>query len=1169
MADFLRLPSQGAQVPRPPMVTYSAQKEADVQALVAKHGVGEITTTHRLGLALQLWDEWWQKAHLLSPLPGTEGGSLSRVELAAQRRRFYHEDLLDMKPAVNSRVRAAGAYAPQAEAERMALLRDRVAEATDLSYQMLLHTHTLDSLSHNSMGIERLRNEAERTRKSMLGAMVRSVVERALGREGESSLAELGQYMADYVSRRSTRSMSPNWLRRLTPPFLRRSAQRARDLALVEDTGEPLELQELYRVELGMLSCANALYELLPLTPDFQTALSRGMAPAQAYAHLLGREFELDLARVDKFPHEALAAIDTRGDAEAASARHEQDYEHYSMLTGSRLESVVGEDGSTYWRVRRPNGRYTHWHGARAQAINDMVANTALSFLPAGVDVGRLWQQRAGEPSFDLGRELDTPPLTYTAFDRLSNIALSELTRSWLETGTGLQPGFGRAELQLFYSVGGSVQDGARHIVEESPEGGQVLTFDALTLLSPLSMVRARLHTYWWRQLCSGMLQAEEAGNALSEYGFISADERQRVLDLGKLVKPHLTPSMPLNTPPVSDVPGMHEAMARHLTDMSLAYLMRHLETVPLPASVREWFATAALSPLRVERPERALRLSRAKGAREIALWANRLATNELRELAPQAARFDEEGLAERLLGGVLGDYLNDALGRHAGQGYEQAWCLTRAGREFIPAMPQESWELMLHPARAWERLSSAARERLVEAIGELCRREPSPEAMDAEAAGATPDYVESALHNLADVLKEYPELHAYDLERGNELRVRRLVPDEGEARSANLAPTPGSPEAYRPDAEALPGFTLSAWEPAPAFMQEDSRVLPALTLLGALRGYATGRPFAWDGGIQWQGEQYGNVAGRRPAGVDESWKSEQPMLGLLEMLDRLDALAANAEGKPDALRFCGVELAGFPPGTDLSPLTNITIYRDPRNPAHIVRLMPGERNAANEDVRTPYVVHSAAGAYMDGIRTMEDSCRMEASFVPLERYRYRMPRISLSSSIEPRAAQHAEHTLNAALSSTMRMAGISSPVSGIVSMRELLLRFVEDTGFAEALRGMEPHELDYGQLLTLSLARRMLDCVCGADPQAAYREYVRLCHRIRRSARMRGEVLQTLINSAKELFDMGDPLRKKYIRRSRGGDYERRYNKKTRRPVMTQEDWQKLREWSQRNRDY
>ncbi len=1163
VADFLRLPSQGAQVPRPPLVEYSPKNEAEVRALEAKHCTGNPEARQRLGDALQLWDEWWQKAHLLKRVPGAAGeGEPTRLEAAALRRRFFHDDLLDSPPAVPPRVRAAGLYAPLAEGERMALLRDRVAEATDLSYQFLLHSFTLDSLTKHSLPIAQLRGEAEAARRGMLGAMARSVVNRALGQDGAAALTEFGRYMGDYFAQRRSQDMAPDWLQQLPQLMLHDSAQRAFELARVADTGEALELQELYRAELGMLSCANALYELLPMTPDFQTALSRGMAPAQAYAHLLGREFELDLTSaggggIKPFPHEALAAIGNSTDMQAYSERNAQSFERYSQLMGTQVESVLGDDGTTYWRARRPNGRPTHWHEERAQAINDLVANCALTFMPFGVDAARMWQQRAGEPQFDLAAASEGGgPWTFTAFDQLCNTAVRELSQQWLESGTGMLPGFGRAELRTNFYVGGKAIPSMMMHEEGARSAAPFMQVDAYSLLTPLSMARSRYFTFWWRQLCSGIVTAPEAGDCLVAYGLMSPEERQRVLDIAK---PRLLPknrNTPLSQKPPPDVPGMNREMARHLAEMSLGYTLRHLDEVDMPASAREWFATAPFSPLQADIPAKAKRLSLG----DIALWSNRRDALELQALAPNMSALHAADEAGQLTQGPLAPFLRELLGQDAGQAYEQGWCLTRMGRGFLPEMEQRMWNYFLYPARSWERADEAARSELRDALGELCRREPAPEAMDIEAAGGSPDYVETGLLNLDAVLRDYPELHAYELERGNAPRVRRLELAGAEETVALTPPETNPLPPYRPQAEQ-PGFRLTPWEPAPDFMQEDSRVLPALTLLGTLRSYATRRPFAWDGGIQWKGEQYGSIAGKRPPGVAAEWKVDAPLRDFISMLGQLDALVP--EG--GELRQCGVKLAGMGQGMDLSPLTNITIYRDPRNPSHIVRLMPGERNAATEKVRIPYIVHSAAGAYMDGIRTLPDSSEMDASFVPLHRFYYDVPHISKGESIAPRAAKHIEHTLNAALSSSMRMAGLATPGSGIIGMRELLLRFVEDTGFSSSLKGTEPHELTYGQSLTLSLARSMLDCVCGADPQAAYRRYVRLCHRIRRSGRAREEVFQTLLESAQELFDMGDPLREKYYRTNKD-DYQRSYRRSKPVPVNYKETLRTLRDWSRRN---
>ncbi|XBD73898.1 hypothetical protein ABFY27_13695 [Akkermansia massiliensis] len=63
----------------------------------------------------------------------------------------------------------------------------------------------------------------------------------------------------------------------------------------------------------------------------------------------------------------------------------------------------------------------------------------------------------------------------------------------------------------------------------------------------------------------------------------------------------------------------------------------------------------------------------------------------------------------------------------------------------------------------------------------------------------------------------------------------------------------------------------------------------------------------------------------------------------------------------------------------------NCVIYRDPDDPGHTVRLMPGIPESPVRQARAPYVVHAWNGVYLDS-RGLPAASERD-SYIPLERF--------------------------------------------------------------------------------------------------------------------------------------------------------------------------------------
>ncbi len=1163
VADFLNLPSQGGLVP--------PRLPAPATAAGEPHGGGR--NNARLQMALALWDEWTGKANLVpaatpesgrgegAALPpiGSESGALLTT---AQRRGRYGQELMLAGNLMPRRMQPGGFYAPQAEAERMALLRDRVAELNDLSYQLLLSANSVDSLCRGTRGPERLRADGEKARQSMLEAVACYVLARATGRPEHEAGEALSRSIDGFYTRRKYRDFPPGWMSRVRAGQLRHLTEFAQASAQQELDGLPPEMVDAFRVSLGFRSCANALCELLPTSPDFQTALSRGMTPAAAYVHLMSRELGVDFSR-SRAVQELLEPLGGNAtDMASYTQRNMEAYEQYRLLTGNGLESAAGEGGNTYWRLRRPNGHYTRWHREREHAVNDMVANTSFAFLPFGEDAAARYRRLLPGQPF----ELETPAAgfrQFTAFDHLCSIALRDTARSWLELAPYAQPGFELGQMRRYYYTAGKYTPAAPVMQERMGAPSGSLTADLFSLSSPLRVVQARFRTYWWRQLNSGLLPAEDAGRELLRLGVINEAERQRVMDIAKPLLMPKNPNVPLRLTPPPDIEGRNSALAAHLTDFSTRYFLAHLDEMPLPPSAREWYRLAPFCPPQ-EEGTASQRLSLAQDGRQLTAYANRQAAQELRGYAQAIDSLRRDEAAGLLEGSRFLPEMEDALGLNPRLNLEQAWCMNHSGAGAFMASSQTFWRLMESPLEGWQAMGESEQAALRAHVEELCRTEPTPEALEAEARGETPDYVLSALRDLDELLRAYPELHHYDLAVEADRSLVRSLELSGrpEDAAAGIDNTPFA----EPEYGVLPlyagglmqeGYRLTPPQALPESLQGDTRIMPALHLLAALRSFPGSRPFARREGIQWKGQLYGGIHGERPRGLGEDWEVEQPLAPLVSMLERVDALRRDLpEG--EVLTSMDEPLEGVEGLLgDMTPLANVTLYRSRRNPALTCRLMPGDADSAHAEARSPYVAQALAGVYMRDRGAVKGDIGMPRAYTPLELFHPIFPRFGLEQTMGKHSHEALSYTLGSLLHSTRG----DGSAAGSPGMRELLLRLVDDSGFSRSIRSLDPRELTYGQLLTLRLAREMLLCVCGREPHEAAARLGKFCQRLRDNEETREAVLRALTGAALDAFREGKPFR--VVQRREREQKKKKYRSND---FVTPDERRSLLQWMNRN---
>lgn len=1080
--DFLKLPSETTMIEKPDLGT----KGMTIHKLAHMPGHGPTRfhisiDTERKRAALRLWDEWWCNSHYAA----SRGRAiqLNKKNLRTSRR-LRIESYLRINKApfdvVPQRMRRSGAYAPHAEGERRALLRDRVQEAKDLSYQFVMQLYALDAMAMSDIPLSRYRKYADISRQTALGEVAKCVLRTVMEPMPRlKSLDALESFFRDAYASTSYHKGIPKTLEKqpLTLPDFP-SAGDPMEFRSVYGNYEPEPL-EAYRITTGMRACANTLIDLLPLMDDFQTALSRGMTPAQAYHHLLVRELDFNPDLVSDYPIQQLEA--QKNVTPLMNTKRNFDLcRLYTQMTGNGFESSPGEGGRTYWRLKRPNGSYSRWHETCDQAANDVASNTALDFMVFGDGANVRWQRSGAKGTFDISELPLADESEFSGYDQLCSRALNDLSRFWYGNGSQIQSGmfFKTPHGSRFRGMRG--KDGITPWVREKGNSGQDLYFDRYTVATPLALIHSRFRSWWGRALDSGLIDARQGLDFLQHEGRLDEGESRQLLQT-PLEVPHRGRPRRSNGDSVPDWEKINDEVAEELTRYTTLYFVTNLGHLPIPVSVKTWFGTSAFCPP----PPKAVGYTPGDGLLVVEVkknrtglvkWGNRQTVIRLHEMAPEV-----EALRGKYPDGKLGDpffqrLFHLAMGIDEGQNYEQGWCQHIGGPGAIQGTSQAHWNLLQMPRYSWARMPAEEKEDMRQYLKEFCEHEPAPGALDAIARGDAPDYVQAAIDNLDEVLQEFPELHGYAPVADDLQRVRVLLPDE---LMPNMKPeeTPlQSPQPFHgPESEALERGSVFRAYALPDYMKDNTRASHALLFLELLRHYAIGRPYTLDNGIWWKNAFYGGLEGRHPWGL-MNWQPSLPLMPLRNMLSQLHDMK-QANGKP--LRICGNYVEGLPPEL-LSPreLDLATVYRSPENRGLLYRLMPGEPNSANYRARTPYVVGCRSGVYLMERRTAKEKEHFPYIITPLQEFRPAVWRTYADKRAKVWKENNIRHTLDHVLWRANRIRALRDPSSGVVNMAELMMRLFEDTGFSQSLMNAKPENLTNSQGWLLRLAADMFVCL-------------------------------------------------------------------------------------------
>ena len=1114
--DFLRLPAEASVVKRGDDAPRTHEEILNTPGHARdRSGYYVARNSERLKNVLALWDEWWTRSHINVHSSRVQLGEW-QVRFGAESARYerssrYLAELQHPDTAVPKRMQPAATYAPYAERERRALLQDRVAELQDLSYQFLMNVNPLESMMSKEYAVSRMRVEAERTRAEFLGNVGKTLVNAGLGMPREENLGKLCDWIQGYYLRKKyrerTRGARIDWIRDVPLDYLRKMSEHASFYKHIEYSEYP-ELQEAFRIFLGVRTNTELLMDLLPMTEDFQTALSRGMSPAQAYAHLAERELGYQADKLKNYPADSLAQSLNITPMEEYTRSNEEKCRVFMQLTGAALQQQQGDDGCTYWRLRRPDGSFSRWHESAAFAMNDVAANAALTFLPLGKGIHEHWAETARANNTDLSNLPLAKEGEFSGYDQLCRQALGDLVSHWMESAPYLQPGLQIERLRHRFAHNSSYGSGVVPMhVEVGTEHSPAYVFDAHTTATPLGMANARFYTAWQRLLSASVVQPQQAVDFLMSVGEPWAQE------MAALPPPHLRESY-------------HAAIADAMGRFSLQYFLMKLPHLPVPASVKEWVGMAAFCPP-VEEGEMPSMVQMGKKHLGVMQWSNRRVAGVLRELLPQVDTLRSRYETTALPDAAVQSCLNGMLGIDPVQNAEQSWCCHYSGAAALHTLSPSLMALLRSPAEWWPRMSPIERDMLHQYVEPFCTQNLLPGTTVGE------DAVAASIANLDAVLQRFPQLHYMSPAGANRGRVLTLqlppMPDEAvPPLTEPLYTPPAFP--YAKDVHEVGVYTDVDASLYPELA--EPAVQHAMQFLDVLRRYPAVLPYATQNGIRWNHLNYGGKNGARPNGL-ELHKPVRPLLHVTRLLKEVHELCA-AKGS-DFLNFCGVPIPDVKPHELACPaLQNITVYRQPmhelrgREITHLCRLMPGDASAPDLRERTPYMTEVRRGAYMAADSAVKDASDPQACMIPLQSFTH-APHRAISDAHRMEWGQSIlKHSLDALCDLTAADASfMEHRVCNGISLTEVLMRLFEDTNYSAGVLGRQSiHELTPPVLRSLRLAADIISCLAApysaSSPQAvqAFKRLQNTVTRIKNNTMQRETLEHILTRGSQYLLD-------------------------------------------------
>lgn len=978
-------------------------------------------------------------------------------------------------------------YAPEAGTERLDEVKRRFDELRQLSFNVLLQLYGEDVVtSRRGKDLEQLKAEAEQTRLQFLELASAAICGRAEGKTEQEVFEAFDSACGQMLARYSGRGEGATALH--TVPWLSNAPEELlsdiNTYCLMPDHRSVApypQIRDFYWLMYRARACSAILSDMLPMTDDFRALLAQSKSPAEAYAHLLRRELQLPAAP----PEVAISPAPPVPDRAERAAM-------YMQLTGFRPEQTSGEDGRTLYRIRRPDGSNTPWHGSLEAAFGDLAGNAALTFMPLGTPAEEWLRREFYNPDC-----LSTLPRAgdydYSGHDQLCNIALRELGRMWLEDASCRQPGLIR---NMHARAPKALEEEYRFHTVTEKLAGENYRLEKYSSMTPLRLALGRFVVYWTRQLDSGMLPAEKAADFLVKAGLLTPKISQELLEMPQAA--HF-PQMPK---PPEGRRGMIRRLGDAMGRFTLRYFLSRVMELPVPQSFKDWYALFAFSPgyeFRSEVPEGEgkKQVRRSFKMDKIQRWLNHQTFGELQRLAPLVERCRTQ-FADGIPDATIAKLMKAAFSADHHLRAEQSWVHNEGGDHIFRNTSAAYWNMLRYPLETWAVMPAGEREKL------SAHLLPPGGASLREAPGT----VEAALANLDEVLHMHPSLHLYSLQKGDAERVRILR--RGSHRRVGYLGD-NIPGDFESQLHTRRDYSVELID-TPTFIRDSEKVRRALATLDALRTYPE-RLSSYDGeNIRWRGKLYGG-SHNKPQGL-ELWTPRPAIVHLRELLWHMADDLAGGDASP-ALADAGY-LQALPVEDVFLPLfEHITAYESEWAPYHVYRLMPGESSSTGEFVVPPYVVGSRKGVYVGQDNAATDT----PALVPLHEFRREASHLQRSSEVADFEAGY--KLAERAMAGVFRLAEQGSPGEAWVPVEhspvELLMQLYEDTGFSRRMHGMMPEELSHGGMRAVGLACDLISCISAAENessvqmQEAYRDLRRTVDFLRENPDEMRELLVSL----------------------------------------------------------
>lgn len=742
------------------------------------------------------------------------------------------------------------------------------------------------------------------------------------------------------------------------PSALSRMSSMMASLGDRERHGVSPELREMNRFVWGTQADVNSLFQVLPNMKEFDVHVGRGYTPVESYGRLLSRFLEVEPEHVARYASVLDATRLDAGPAQAAPRVYpgtEKAVENLSRLTPRLFQSSRGNrEGERLWRVKYPNGRWSDWHPSREAAGADLMAHVSMMFSPACMakrDLIRSWEwhARSGHPEWDTnylrltsGLENAHGERLSCLYDSLSSMAVADMlkagygVRGAVGSGDRLEvTGRGRVAAETLMSpdalkermdIHGKYVGEAQRLGVDA-DNMPVPTAKGLVMHrlrlhntdNPLALIEDKAEVVWDRLMRTDQLSPEGAWEMLKRLGRVP---RRRKL------------------------PGETE-LIEELSQLSKEYFFAHLDHDAVPETVASWARYGAASPDRAPEPLEGLVLRAAE------------LKKTLKE-GPETAEF--MGMLHETVG------MNDRIRA------ERAW--NAGGAEVrLPMMERYAHSLMT--GRLLSTAPDHVKEDLVRALA----------ALDGYGGCSTRRMERLAEHRMAELaraLREFPQLNSWRADPEHpglylHLVKRPLRAGHGTLRAKGVSLSAMGDPLPEPvlDAPAYveEEFSVRRGVAAPAAWRSRPDVVRAVETLDEVRRNFADRPEAAESGIVWRGKTYRIDSAAVPEGVPAWWSREVPLDEAATLIDVLDH-------RQDEVR--GGMLPFLPdPEEARAMYANCVIYRDPDDPGHTVRLMPGIPESPVRQARAPYVVHAWNGAYLDRHGLPAGAGR--DSYIPLE----------------------------------------------------------------------------------------------------------------------------------------------------------------------------------------